>query len=434
MHMKTISVFLLSAIFFAVSCHSYAQVTIGSSKQPIDGAILQLKETEDYINSTKGLLLPRVNLITPDSLYPMFGISSIGGNGQQVWTPSEDYNTSSKKAVMDASHIGLTVFNITSGNTLCPGVYVWNGDNWEVIVYTSKGAEGPNSVIDSEGNVYKTHQFGNQGTWMVENMRTTADCSRHTGTSFEYGTRSNQNQDTENKKLFFAYPGEVPGATSTSGNGYDRTYFDRNEKMGVLYPYKTAMRHDPKAMIANFTDVIQGICPDGWHIPSLQEWNDLANYLKNNPTDYIASGIPLSLVVGTANPMLSPDKMPNYTTNLAAVIYNAYDSPAYLGGKNWNQVALSKTDGTGFNVLLTGWLNNDTNQYYGLQAAFWAATWTGNQISVPNPTTGIGNVQVMAPSYVQFTPASMTSTSRYDNMRLSTEIEWASMSVRCKKN
>lgn len=432
--MKAISVFLLLTIFFIISCHSYAQVTVGNSKQPVGGAILQLKENEGYTNSKKGLLLPRVNLITPDSLYPMFGVSSIGGNGQQIWSPSEKYNTTSKKAEMDANHIGLTVFNMTSGNTLCPGVYIWNGNNWKALNYTLRGGEGPDFVIDNEGNIYKTHQFGDQGIWMVENMRITSDCSTYTGTDFELGTRSNQNQDTENKKLFYAYPSEVPGATPTSGNGRDHTYYNKNEKMGVLYPYRTAVKQDPKAMVANYTDVIQGICPDGWHIPSLQEWNNLATYLKNNPTDYITAGIPLSLVAGSANPMLSPEKVPDYTVNLAAVIYNAYENPAYLGGKNWTQVALSKTDGTGFNVLLTGWLDNDTNQYYGLQAAFWAATWSGSHMSVPNPTTGIGNVQVMNPAYVQFTPASMNAASRYDNMRSSTEIEWASMSVRCKKN
>ena len=27
-------------------------------------------------------------------------------------------------------------------------------------------------------------------------------------------------------------------------------------------------------------DVVQGICPKGWHVPSIQEWEDLASWMN----------------------------------------------------------------------------------------------------------------------------------------------------------
>ena len=34
---------------------------------------------------------------------------------------------------------------------------------------------------------------------------------------------------------------------------------------------------------------VQGICPDGWHVPSDAEWTQLINYMKTKPM-YMASG------------------------------------------------------------------------------------------------------------------------------------------------
>lgn len=87
-----------------------AQVVIGSGNPPTIGALLQLKENENIgVNSTKGLLLPRVMLTSATSLEPAMSSP----------TPQDKL-----------THIGLMVFHM--GNVdLCAGAYIWNGDKWE---------------------------------------------------------------------------------------------------------------------------------------------------------------------------------------------------------------------------------------------------------------------------------------------------------------
>jgi uncharacterized protein (TIGR02145 family) len=36
---------------------------------------------------------------------------------------------------------------------------------------------------------------------------------------------------------------------------------------------------------------VQGICPDGWHVPSDSEWTELTNYLINNYVDINADNV-----------------------------------------------------------------------------------------------------------------------------------------------
>ena len=92
-----------------------AQVTIGGLYKPLPGHLLDLKQTEtegDSANSTKGLLLPRVVLSDLSKLI-MTGIEVLG----------DDEN-------VNATHIGLVVYNVSDTAPFCPGVYVWSGEIW----------------------------------------------------------------------------------------------------------------------------------------------------------------------------------------------------------------------------------------------------------------------------------------------------------------
>lgn len=113
---------LKQLIIFIILClvHSplWAQVTIGSDKAPISGALLQLKEFEiddprsqNTNNSTKGLMLPRVELKAIDG--------DLGASLGQA-------NGSLDKDV----HIGLIVFNLNTDlcSTIKQGMYTWDGD------------------------------------------------------------------------------------------------------------------------------------------------------------------------------------------------------------------------------------------------------------------------------------------------------------------
>jgi hypothetical protein len=115
-----------------------AQVTIGSGKAPLHGALLQLKETDDAVdkdnnvalqNANKGLLLPRVKLKYKDQLYPMFD--------------EADPSYPNDKNNIDRMHTGLTVYNIADvpEQGFKPGaIYIWDGASWNPV---KGGGGGP---------------------------------------------------------------------------------------------------------------------------------------------------------------------------------------------------------------------------------------------------------------------------------------------------
>jgi hypothetical protein len=92
-----------------------AQVTIGSAQSPQKAAILDLRTSDvigaDNVSANKGLLLPRVSLVSPGSLEPFIATA-----------------TADEKR----EHTGLKVYNMNDAPPLSKGVYVWNGANWDL--------------------------------------------------------------------------------------------------------------------------------------------------------------------------------------------------------------------------------------------------------------------------------------------------------------
>lgn len=143
--------FILGIFFFAlISDTIQSQVTIGSNLEPVSGALLDLKENDtngnSLINSTRGLILPRVKLTHIDNLYPMFENTSIAG------TPNSEYNTQAKKLNQDDLHTGLIVFNMNECFPFGEGVYAWEKEKWTPI-NVSPSLPSAESVLASLPNV-----------------------------------------------------------------------------------------------------------------------------------------------------------------------------------------------------------------------------------------------------------------------------------------
>lgn len=122
---------------------AYSQVTIGSSGQPLEGALLQLKEQEvsgGEFNAFRGLLLPRVNLVEKDMLFPMFEDDGSGGY------------TGKNKSDEDTYHTGLVVYNVNECAPFGIGTYVWNGTEW-VGVYNLPPLSDPAEVLATIPNM-----------------------------------------------------------------------------------------------------------------------------------------------------------------------------------------------------------------------------------------------------------------------------------------
>jgi uncharacterized protein (TIGR02145 family) len=109
------------------------------------------------------------------------------------------------------------------------------------------------TVTDIEGNVYKTVKIGTQ-TWMAENLKTT-----------RYNDNTQIQEVTDN----------LSWSTMSSGAYcWNENSKIANEKFGPLYNF-----HAVKAVDANNKPKL---APKGWHIPTIEEWAILNDYLASN--------------------------------------------------------------------------------------------------------------------------------------------------------
>ncbi len=109
------------------------------------------------------------------------------------------------------------------------------------------------TVTDIDGNVYKTVQIGSQ-TWMAENLRVT---HYPDGTPILKGVLDAQWAYTDSM-AFCWYKND------------SAMYADTH---GALYNWRAAMHGSSRSEAV--PSGVQGVCPDGWHLPSDMEWQHL---------------------------------------------------------------------------------------------------------------------------------------------------------------
>lgn len=120
----------------------------------------------------------------------------------------------------------------------------------------------PNVVIYG-GKTYHTVQIGNQ-IWLKENL--------------DVGTM-------------------IPGNQNASNNGtIEKHCYDNDPAncaaFGGLYRWEEAMQY-----VVN--EGAKGICPNGWHIPTMAEWNTLIETIQNNGNSLKAKGQGTATGAGT---------------------------------------------------------------------------------------------------------------------------------------
>jgi len=122
------------------------------------------------------------------------------------------------------------------------------GKTSDEISITLKSSNTGSTVTDIDGNVYSTVQIGDQ-LWMAENLKTT---------TYSNGTPINLvENDTDWENL-----------TTGAYCWYDNDQAQYAETYGALY---------------NWYAVNTGnLCPDGWHVPTDEEWTALENYIASD--------------------------------------------------------------------------------------------------------------------------------------------------------
>lgn len=113
-------------------------------------------------------------------------------------------------------------------------------------------------LVDIDDNMYLTAKIGNQ-VWMAENLKTTQYAD---GTAIQLVESSESWSDLQNTDKAMCY--------------YDNS-ISNSETYGALYNWAAAM-NGATSTNANPSNV-QGVCPDGWHLPSDAEWVELTDYL-----------------------------------------------------------------------------------------------------------------------------------------------------------
>lgn len=115
--------------------------------------------------------------------------------------------------------------------------------------------------------------------WMTENYR----CSKYDTESEAYKagifTIPASSGDVYTPYYVDAADKSKWATTEYSGNLKD----EQISKMGYIYNWAAAVGiADGKSQISAFTGNRQGICPNGWHVPSYEEWSTLGNFLDGN--------------------------------------------------------------------------------------------------------------------------------------------------------
>ena len=112
------------------------------------------------------------------------------------------------------------------------------------------------TVTDVDGNVYFSKRYGGK-QWTIENLRVTHYAD---GTPIEVCNTA-VNSDSDGPLCY---------------SDYYHSQNLRNPNFGLLYNWAAAARADSCNYVSISLNLYtQGVCPDGWHLPSTREWNEL---------------------------------------------------------------------------------------------------------------------------------------------------------------
>ncbi len=175
---------------------------------------------------------------------------------------------------------------------------------------------GQSCAVDIDGNIYHTVQLGEQ-CWMTENMRATRFSS-----GIEIPLQDIESSRTEAYRY-------LPGGEESHVAIF-----------GYLYNWPAAM--SLRSASNTVPSGIQGVCPDGWHLPSAEEYRLLYNYMLT-VDDYVCEASDDPERPALAKALSSND------------FWRFHSNPCSPGGDS------EVGNATGFNTVPAGFFFNGAN-------------------------------------------------------------------------
>jgi uncharacterized protein (TIGR02145 family) len=212
-------------------------------------------------------------------------------------------------------------------------------------------------LLDNEGNRYTVSKFGDV-CWMTQNLRST------------YTWQGNQKQElsadinefSNNNAISYYYP-----------NASQSTFAEHPE-YGLLYTWGAAnigtLTTEAVNAFPNKTSDRQGICPEGWAIPSDYDWNRLEEEIATHPEFYSSQAAPYEWQPRYETAV---EWRPSTGSQTAAWWGRSMKSPTTVGTTT-NTYGVSNNDGTGFDALLVGFLDGGAAVGYGTYTLFWSGS------------------------------------------------------------
>lgn len=192
------------------------------------------------------------------------------------------------------------------------------------------------TIKDICGNKYNIVRIGEQ-YWMAENLR----CNRYDTNSGAYKTLKEVHpfpeKDGDNTIPYFTNATNLKLWTENSVESGVNVNKNQISKFGYFYNWAAAVGvENGYDRTTSFANHHQGICPNGWHLPSEKEWEMFYRYIKNGD-------------------------------------FNDYGGTKIKSNSGWFEDG-NGNDTYGFNALPAGFAMGNSIESVGRLATFWSAT------------------------------------------------------------
>lgn len=364
--------------------------------QPRGGTVSEV--LSDYTETPQGQFLSDGNFdirsfsYTGTGYIPNTQFKYITVNLKDVYNRAEDFQITIMQCQGNEDLSGVTT-NATSTQTSDPL------SDWEDKVVRH---EAKNNAYEE----FYSADFGTAGRWMITNLAAT-------------------NYDTDVTPYGFTSLINSMDGSSSSGNilqGYyaypDNSFpaYNDNPYLGLLYNFAGATAGD-KIFITHdeandqSSGYTQGICPNGWHVPSDYEWTQLENEIINNTTKY--AYVSKNIIDDGGQNVPPTTSGGNYRGTHAPAMTNACET--YTGNVQGTSKRLSEG---GFGAYFAGEILNGAPNDFGETATY----WTSSSAYSSDAASGQAYYRVMS------TGIGHIGVSAFSNSRK------GYMAVRCKRN